>query len=219
MKKRKKRKIILLIFLPIFLFILGNTLVYLYCLLTPKIEINKTQNYFLYDNNGEPIFNNNDNWVSLDNISNNLINATIATEDKYFYKHIGFDYLRIGKALITNLIKGNKSEGASTITQQYARNLFLNFDKTWKRKLDEALLACELEVHYTKDEILEGYLNTINYGGIYGIEEASKYYFGKSSKDLTLAEASLLAGIPKSPSNYSPIKNYSLSKERKKIKK
>lgn len=216
MKKRKKRKIILLIFLPIFLFILGNTLVYLYCLLTPKIEINKTQNYFLYDNNGEPIFSNNDNWVSLDNISNNLINATIATEDKYFYKHIGFDYLRIGKALITNLIKGNKSEGASTITQQYARNLFLNFDKTWKRKLDEALLACELEVHYTKDDILEGYLNTINYGGIYGIEEASKYYFGKSSKDLTLAEASLLAGIPKSPSNYSPIKDYSLSKERQK---
>lgn len=92
----------------------------------------------------------------LDKISDDLINATISTEDKYFYKHIGFDYLRIGKAAITNIINRNKSEGASTITQQYARNLFLNFDKTWKRKIDEAILAGELEVHYTKKEILEG---------------------------------------------------------------
>ena len=98
-----------------------------------------------------------------------------------------------------------------------ARNLFLNFEKTWKRKIDEALLATELEVHYSKNEILEGYLNTINYGGVYGIEAASKYYFNKSAKDLTLAEASLLAGIPKSPNNYSPVKNYTKSKERQKI--
>ena len=217
MKKRKKRKVITLILLPIFLFILVNTLVYLYCLLTPKIEIRKMQSYYLYDSSEQLVFGSNDNWVNLSNISNYLINATIATEDKYFYKHIGFDYLRIGKAIITNIIKQNRSEGASTITQQYARNLFLNFDKTWKRKLEEALLACELEVHYTKDQILEGYLNTINYGGVYGIEEASKFYFGKSAKDLDLAEASLLAGIPQSPSNYSPVKNYNLSKERQKI--
>ena len=128
-------------------------------------------------------------------ISPYLVEATLSTEDKYFYKHIGFDYLRIGKAMITNIIKKDKSEGASTITQQYARNLFLNFEKTWKRKIDEAILATELEVHYSKNEILEGYLNTINYGGVYGIEAASKYYFNKSAKDLTLAEASLLAGI------------------------
>lgn len=217
MRKRRKTKKIVLLFLPIILFILVNALIYLYCFLTPKLEINKRQSYYLYDSSEVLVFGSDDNWVNLNNISENLINATIATEDKYFYKHIGFDYLRIGKAFITNIIKGNKSEGASTITQQYARNLFLNFDKTWKRKLDEALLACELEVHYTKDEILEGYLNTINYGGVYGIEEASNYYFGKSSKDLTLAEASLLAGIPQSPSNYSPIKNYELSKERQKV--
>ena len=117
----------------------------------------------------------------------------------------------------SHIIKKDKSEGASTITQQYARNLFLNFEKTWKRKIDEALLATELEVHYSKNEILEGYLNTINYGGVYGIEAASKYYFNKSAKDLTLAEASLLAGIPKSPNNYSPVKNYTKSKERQKI--
>lgn len=213
----RKRKIIKILLLPIVLFVLVNTLVYLYCIITPKIEIKKEQSFYLYDSSEELIFGNNNSWVDLSNISNNLINATIATEDRYFYKHIGFDYLRIGKALITNIIKRNKSEGASTITQQYARNLFLNFDKTWKRKLEEALLACELEVHYTKDEILEGYLNTINYGGVYGIEEASNYYFGKSAKDLSLGEATLLAGIPQSPSNYSPIKNYNLSKERQKV--
>lgn len=217
MKKTKKRKIITIVLLPILIFLIGNIGVYLYCLLTPKLEINKMQSYYLYDNTETLVFGNDNDWINLNDISPNLINATIATEDKYFYKHIGFDYLRIGKAFFTNIIKGNKSEGASTITQQYARNLFLNFDKTWKRKLEEALLACELEVHYTKDEILEGYLNTINYGGIYGIEEASKYYFNKSAKDLTLAEASLLAGIPQSPSNYSPIKNYNLSKERQKV--
>ena len=156
----------------------------------------------MYDTKNELVFNDDKSWISLEDISPYLINATISTEDKYFYKHIGFDYLRIAKAIVTNIVKRDKSEGASTITQQYARNLFLNFEKTWKRKIDEALLACELEVHYTKDEILEGYLNTINYGGVYGIESASKYYFGKSEKDITLAEATLLAGIPQSPSNY-----------------
>ena len=188
----------------------------MYCYLTPKLEINKSQSYYLYDNESKLVFGDND-WIPLNKISNNLINATIYTEDKYFYKHIGFDYLRIGKAAITNIINKSKSEGASTITQQYARNLFLNFDKTWKRKIDEAILAGELEVHYSKDEILEGYLNTINYGGVYGIESASKYYFNKSASNLTLAEASLLAGIPKSPNNYSPIKNYTKAKERQKI--
>lgn len=210
---KKKTKIILL---PITIILLGNAIFYMYCYLTPKLEINKSQSYYLYDNESKLVFGDND-WIPLNKISNNLINATIYTEDKYFYKHIGFDYLRIGKAAITNIINKSKSEGASTITQQYARNLFLNFDKTWKRKIDEAILAGELEVHYSKDEILEGYLNTINYGGVYGIESASKYYFNKSSSNLTLAEASLLAGIPKSPNNYSPIKNYTKAKERQKI--
>lgn len=214
--KKKTKKRIKIILLPIIIIILCNTIFYIYCYLTPKLEINKSQSYYLYDDNNKLVFGDND-WISLNKISNNLINATIYTEDKYFYKHIGFDYLRIGKAAITNIINKSKSEGASTITQQYARNLFLNFDKTWKRKIDEAILAGELEVHYSKDEILEGYLNTINYGGVYGIESASKYYFNKSASNLTLAEASLLAGIPKSPNNYSPIKNYTKAKERQKI--
>ncbi|MGN1341862.1 MAG: transglycosylase domain-containing protein [Bacilli bacterium] len=215
--KKKIKKIIKIILIPIIILIFGNIAVYLYCLITPKMEINKSQSYYLYDNKNELVFQTNDDWIPLDKINKNLINATIATEDKYFYKHIGFDYLRIAKAMITNIINRDKGEGASTITQQYARNLFLNFEKTWKRKIDEAKLACELEVHYTKDEILEGYLNTINYGGIYGIESASQYYFGKSASDLSIAEASMLAGIPQSPNNYSPVKNYNLAKERQKV--
>ena len=214
--KKKTKKTLKITLLPLLIIVLGNIIFYVYCFLTPKLEINKSQSYYLYDNNSKLVFGDND-WIPLDKISDDLINATISTEDKYFYKHIGFDYLRIGKAAITNIINRNKSEGASTITQQYARNLFLNFDKTWKRKIDEAILAGELEVHYTKKEILEGYLNTINYGGVYGIESASKYYFDKSASNLSLAEAALLAGIPKSPNNYSPIKNYSKAKERQKI--
>lgn len=215
--KKKTKKILKIVIIPILLFIFIHITVYTYCFITPKLEINKSQSFYLYDTKNELVFNDDKSWISLEDISPYLINATISTEDKYFYKHIGFDYLRIAKAIVTNIVKRDKSEGASTITQQYARNLFLNFEKTWKRKIDEALLACELEVHYTKDEILEGYLNTINYGGVYGIEAASKYYFGKSAKDLTLAEATLLAGIPQSPSNYSPVKNYKKSKERQKI--
>lgn len=215
--KKKIKKIIKIIAIPLAIVLAAHLAVYLYCLITPKMEINKDSSFYLYDKENTLVFQTDDDWVPLDKISNNLINATISTEDKYFYKHIGFDYLRIGKAIIVNIVNHDKSEGASTITQQYARNLFLNFDKTWKRKIDEALLACELEVHYTKEEILEGYLNTINYGGVYGIEAASKYYFGKSASDLSIAEAAMLAGIPQSPNNYSPVKNYDLAKERQKI--
>ena len=181
------------------------------------MEIGSANNILVYDNKDNLYFQGNESkeWVNLDDISDNLINATLSTEDKFFYKHIGFDYLRIVKAMFNNITSRRLSEGASTITQQYARNLYLNYEKTWKRKFEEAILAFELETHYTKDEILEGYLNTINYGhGKYGIENASKYYFNKSASDLSLAEASILSGIPKSPSNYSPIINYDLAKER-----
>lgn len=197
-------------------FVLGNVILYIYCLITPKIQISRNQSYYLYDNQNELIFNNY-SWLSLDQISDNLINATLSTEDKHFYHHIGFDYPRILKAIITNITSKSLSEGASTITQQYARNLYLNYDKTWKRKIEEAILACELETHYSKNEILEGYLNTINYGGIYGIENASRYYFNKSASDLTLAESAMLAGIPQSPANNSPLVNIENAKNRQKI--
>lgn len=201
----------------ILIIVIGMVGLYCYCYITPKMDINKSQSYYLYDNKEEMVFNNNNKWISLDKISPYLIDATISTEDKHFYHHIGFDYLRIAKALVTNIVSSSLSEGASTITQQYARNLFLNYDKTWERKIDEAMLAIELEVHYTKDEILEGYLNTINYGGIFGIENASWYYFNKSASDLTLAEASMLAGIPQAPAKLSPINNEENAKKRQNV--
>ena len=202
------------------LFILGNIGVYTYAKLSPKIEIKNANSFMLFDSDNEVFFQGSGSreWISLDDISPYLIEATINTEDKNFYKHIGFDYLRILKAMVVNITSGTTSQGASTITQQYAKNLFLDFDKTWKRKWDEMWYTIEIESHYSKDEILEGYLNTINYGhGKYGIETASKYYFGKSAKDLTLAEAAMLTGIPKSPSNYSPFVNLKKATQRQQM--
>lgn len=187
---------------------------YLIAFLYPKLYIPKTNSYLIYDINDNPYENNGNDWISLKEINPNLINATLSIEDKRFYSHHGFDFLRIIKALYTNFINGKTLEGASTITQQYAKNLYLTFDKKLSRKIEEAWLTLRLETHYSKDEILEGYLNTINYGGVFGIENASQYYFGKSSKDLNIAEASILAGIPKSPSNYEPINNKENSKRR-----
>lgn len=198
------------------LFLIFNIIFYTYCFITPKISINEEQAYYLYDNENKLIFDEDEDWIKLENISPYLVNATVSTEDKSFYRHLGFDYLRILKAALNNVKSMSLSEGASTITQQYARNLFLSYDKNWGRKIDEAILAAELETHYSKDEILEGYLNTINYGGVYGIENASWYYFGHSASSLNLAEASMLAGIPQSPSNYSPLVNEKLAKKRQK---
>ena len=202
------------------LFIALNICVYTYAKLSPKIEIKNANSFMLFDNDNEVFFQGSGSreWISLDDISPYLIDATINTEDKNFYKHIGFDYLRILKAMVVNITSGTTRQGASTITQQYAKNLFLDFDKTWARKWSEMWYTIEIESHYSKDEILEGYLNTINYGhGKYGIETASKYYFGKSAKDLTLGEAAMLTGIPKSPSNYSPFVNLKKATQRQQI--
>ena len=191
--------------------------IFVYIKTSPKPEIYSANNITLYDSTDTVFFQGNESkaWVSLDEISDNVIKSTIYTEDKNFYKHFGFDILRILKASYINITSGKTMQGASTITQQYAKNLFLDFDKTWKRKWDEMWYTMKIEANYSKDEILEGYLNTINYGhGMYGIENASKFYFDKKAKDLTLAEAALLVGIPKSPSNYSPLINYDLAKKR-----
>ena len=214
------RKCLKIFIILIGLFILGNICVYTYAKLSPKIEIKNANSFMLFDSDNEVFFQGSGSreWISLDDISPYLIDATINTEDKNFYNHIGFDYLRILKAMAVNITSGTTKEGASTITQQYAKNLFLDFDKTWKRKWDEMWYTIEIESHYSKDEILEGYLNTINYGhGKYGIETASKFYFGKSAKDLTLAEAAMLTGIPKSPSNYSPFVNLEKATQRQQM--
>ena len=214
-KMRKTVRRILLFIVFISILYIG---VYVCARMTPKLSINTSSSYFLYDKDNDLFENNGNNeWVKLDDISPHLINATLAIEDKNFYKHQGFDYLRILKAIYTNLTHGKIVQGASTITQQYAKNLYLTFDQTLKRKIDEAWLTLRLETHYSKDEILEGYLNTINYGGVFGIENASQYYFGKKVKDLTLAESAILAGIPKDPTYYSPTSNYNNSKKRQKL--
>ena len=211
---KKLGKFIIFIFV---VFLVGIIGIKIYIKLSPKVEINSTNSVFLYDKDENVFFQGNESnsWISLDDISQYVIDATIYTEDKNFYKHHGFDYLRILKAFYINLTSGSTQQGASTITQQYAKNLFLSFDKTWKRKWDEMWYTMKIEANYSKDEILEGYLNTINYGhGMYGIENASKYYFGKSAKDLNLAEATILIGIPESPSNYSPLINLEKAKQR-----
>ncbi|MBM4761582.1 PBP1A family penicillin-binding protein [Bacillus sp. B15-48] len=147
-------------------------------------------------------------WVPLKDISPHLVKATISIEDRQFYAHHGFDFKRIAGAAIADIKAMAKVQGASTITQQYARNLYLEHDKTWKRKLTEAFYTIRLEMNYSKNEILEGYLNTIYYGnGAYGVQAASQFYFGKDAKELSLAEAAMLAGIPKGPSLYSPLAN------------
>ena len=213
-------KILKTIIFGIIIFILINIGLYVYAFITPKQEIKKTMPYTFYDLNNNVFSNGNKNgqWVTLNNIGVNIVNATIAVEDKNFYNHIGFDYLRISKTVFQNIINWDIIGGASTITQQYAKNLYLTFDKTWKRKINEAFLTFELETHYSKDEILEGYLNTINYGkGVYGIENASLFYFGKYCNELSVAEAAMLAGIPNSPSNYSPLINLKNAKKRQLI--
>ena len=215
MKILKKTLKIFAIFISIFSFLYFG--IYFFASITSKLNISSASGYYLYDKDLNLINGTSDQWIKLEDISDYLINATISIEDKKFYKHHGFDYLRIAKSLYINFINGKTLQGASTITQQYAKNLFLDFDKTWERKLKEAWLTIQIESQYGKDEILEGYLNTINYGGVYGIENASYYYFNKSASELSLAEASILAGIPKSPSNYSPILNYDKSKERQKL--
>ena len=190
---------------------------YAYSKISIKLELKSANNISLFDSTGELFFRGNgtSEWVGLGEISPLLINATISMEDKKFYKHFGFDMPRIAKALYNNFVSGKKKEGASTISQQYVKNLYLDFDKSWERKWDEMWLTLNVETHYDKDEILEGYLNTINYGhGMYGIESASNFYFGKSASDLSLCEASILVGIPKSPSYYSPFVNFDLAKER-----
>ncbi|CAG9620088.1 transglycosylase domain-containing protein [Sutcliffiella rhizosphaerae] len=157
-------------------------------------------------------------WVELDDISPFLIDATVAVEDRRFFSHHGFDPKRIVGALLADIKARSKVQGASTISQQYARNLFLVHDKTWKRKLEEALYTIRIEANYSKEEILEGYLNTIYYGhGAYGIEAASYYYFNKPAKDLSLSEASMIAGIPKGPSVFSPFSDEDRALSRQKV--
>ena len=146
--------------------------------------------------------------ISIDQIPQHTLDAFIAIEDQNFYKHNGINYKRILKSLIVNIKSGYAKEGASTISQQLIKNTHLDNEKTFERKLKEFFLTKKLEKSFTKDEILETYLNVIYFGNsCFGIENASNFYFDKSTSDLDIAESAMLAGIIKSPKLYSPILN------------
>jgi len=198
----------------IFLFICGIVFlvgIYIHAYFSPPIELNSANAIVMYDRNGYVFFQGSGGreWVSLENISPYVQKAIISVEDRHFFTHRGFDFLRIIRSLYLNLRTGRITGGGSTISQQYVKNMFLDFDQTWSRKIEEALLTINMEVHFSKEEILEGYLNTINFGqGNFGIESAAQFYFNKSASELTLEQAIILVGIPRSPEHYNPVNNY-----------
>lgn len=153
--------------------------------------------------------------VHLKDLPPSLIAATLSAEDKDFYRHHGFSLKGILRSIVVNLRAGQIEQGASTITQQLARNLYLTHDRTWTRKIKEALLTIQLELHYNKDQLLELYLNQIYYGhGAYGVGSAAKLYFNKKAEQLTLAQSAFLAGIPRGPAYYSPWHHLDRAKKR-----
>ncbi|MGD8263119.1 MAG: PBP1A family penicillin-binding protein [Desulfobacterales bacterium] len=155
--------------------------------------------------------------LPLNRVSPHFIQAVIATEDHRFWEHHGVDKLRTLKALWVTFFKPGIVQGASTITQQLAKNLFFSFRQTYMRKFREMLVALQIETRYSKRQILEAYLNQIPFGvGAHGIEQASRTFFGKPASELNLAEAALLAGLPKSPTRYNPYRHYQRAKERQK---
>lgn len=156
--------------------------------------------------------------VKLSQVPKDLQNAFIATEDNRFYSHHGVDPIGIMRAIWVNIAHAGVAEGGSTITQQLARNAFLTQDRTLKRKIMEAMLAICIEQYYTKQEILEMYLNQIYFGqGAYGVQAAAHVYFGKNVQDLDLAQSAMLAGLPQSPNYYSPLTNYKAGKARQAV--
>jgi penicillin-binding protein 1A len=162
------------------------------------------------------VYEENREFVRLEDIPKDLQNATVAIEDARFYKHLGIDFKGIARAIYQNIRHKQITQGGSTITQQLARNIYLTREKTLSRKLQEVVLALQLERNFSKQQILELYLNEVYYGsGACGVQAASKVYFGKDVKDLTLSECALLAGLPQKPSVYSPHENLDLAIKRR----
>jgi len=156
--------------------------------------------------------------VRLSEMSAYIPKAVIAIEDRRFYSHFGFDPIGLARAMVTNIMHGRFTQGGSTLTQQLAKNLFLKPDRTLERKVQEVLLALWLEHKHTKDEILAMYLNRVYFGsGAYGVEAASRRYFGKSARDVSLSEAALLAGLLKAPSRLSPARDPKAAEERSQL--
>lgn len=164
------------------------------------------------------LYRENRTWTKLDDVSEHLKDAILAIEDSRFYEHRGVDPKGVLRAIVSKAAGSGGKQGASTITMQLARALFLSPKQTYDRKLKEVLVAVEIEKNFTKREILELYLNQIYLGsGAYGVHSASDLYFGKKPKDLNAAEAALIAGLPQAPTEYSPLENESAAKERQKL--
>lgn len=221
MVRRIKRLFSLLFSLLIMMAVAGAGLL-LYLRVMPMPEVSFTQSTQLFDIHGELIDSfhggQNRHIVRLKDISPNMVQAAIAIEDKRFYRHFGVDPIGIARASWINLRSMNMEQGASTLTQQLARNLFLTHEKTWSRKIKEAMHAIQLEMAYSKDDILAMYLNQIYFGhGAYGVQAAAELYFNKNASELSLAESALLAGVMKSWKYYSPHMNFENSKARQKL--
>ncbi|MGB2926620.1 MAG: penicillin-binding protein 1A [Limnothrix sp.] len=181
-----------------------------------------TETSYIYDINGKLLLSlhgeANRTNIEVEKISPELKLAVIAVEDGHFYQHKGVNPTSVGRALMANIEEGSITEGASTITMQLVKNLFLAQDRTYNRKLAETVLALRIEQIFPKAEILEMYLNNIYWGhNNYGVETAAESYFKKSASDLTLAEAAAMAGMIQAPEQYSPFKNYQATKQRQKI--
>ncbi len=173
----------------------------------------------IYDDQGKLINQSEEgnafDYLRISEIPHFLLQATLAAEDRTFFQHLGFSLHGIARAAWMNLKSGKIVQGASTITQQLARNLYLTHDRTWARKWKEAILTIQLELQYTKKNILEMYFNHIYYGhGAYGANQAAYYFFHKPIKDLSLAESAFLAGLPRGPEYYSPYRHFSHAKKR-----
>lgn len=198
--------------------VLGS-LFYFTALILPPPIINQSYIIKYLDNEGNELFtthfNSEGSYVELDKISPYIISGYVVVEDKNFYSHNGLDISRIIKAGIDNILSKGIVSGASTITQQLSRTLYYDNAKTYTRKLKEAFMSARIEMHYEKKEILEYYLNSIYFGhGIYGVEDASMFYFGVHSYQLTIAQAAMLIGVSNSPANYSPLNDYNKSKKK-----
>lgn len=156
-----------------------------------------------------------DNFTSLEEMPETYVQAVVSVEDHRFYDHFGLDLIAIVRAVVNDIKAGRYVEGGSTITQQLAKNLYFSQEKTMSRKATEVFLALEIEQKYTKDEILELYVNSIYFGdGYYSVGEASEGYFGKPASEMNDYECTLLAGVPNAPSKYAPSKNLALAEKR-----
>lgn len=183
-------------------------------LVLPATTIVETENGELVGK----LYNENRELVTIDQVPKHVQEAFVAVEDVRFYEHAGVDFNAVVRAVYRDIVAMEKVEGASTITQQLAKNLFLHNDKTWMRKTKEVMASIYLERHYSKDKILEMYMNEVYFAhGIYGIGTAAKYYFDKPVKELSVTEGALLAGLVKAPNHYSPYLDMEASKTRRDI--